>query len=333
MFSVIIPIYNKFRHFEKCLISVFNQTFRGFELIIVNDGSTDGSLEILKEICHLKFANNEKNHQFYYGNIHVKLVNQENMGVSLARNIGVNKASFDFLAFLDADDWWESTYLEEMKNLLLDYPGAGIYGSNYYLVKNGKKKIANIGVETSFKKGVINYCRIYANTLTMPIWTGATIIPKRIFEFENGFNPILKLGEDFDLWIRVALKYPVVFQNKPLANYNQDVELTNRAVGYLYNPKNHMIWNLEYLAHQETINPDFKHLIDKLRVYILFPYYINNQYHEMAARELKKVNWYNQQLSHKIKYAFPVLLLKLWHGLMKAGSRLKQKMVSKGNII
>ncbi len=312
MFSIIIPLFNKSAHIEKCLQSVIDQTFREFVVIIVNDGSTDDSLDKINRFKVSKLQS-------------LQIINQANVGVSTARNNGVKEAKYDYIAFLDADDWWEPTYLEEMKNLIEAYPEAGVYSSNYYLVKSSIRRIAKIGIEPSFSQGLINYCQVYAKTLAMPLWTGATVIHKRIFESENGFKPILRLGEDFDLWVRVALKHKAAFLNKPLSNYNQDVELKSRAIGNLHNPENHMLWNLDYLAEEEKSNPDLKQLLDNLRVYDLFPYFLSKAYHKVAKLELEKVNWLKQPTTAKRKYDTPVLALIALSRLMTIGSRCKQK--------
>ncbi len=314
MFSIIVALYNKSAHIEKCLQSIFNQTFTEYEIIVVNDGSTDDSYEKVQKIsiphsCQLQ------------------IINQQNMGVSSARNNGVKQAKYDLIAFLDADDWWEPTYLAEMKNLIDAFPEAGIFGSGYCLVKNGVSRNADVAVEPAFKMGLINYFEVYSRNLCMPLWTSSVVIRKSIFEAEKGFKPFLKLGEDFDLWVRVALKYPVAFLNKPLANYNQDVMLANRAVGKLHQPANHMLWNLGYLENEEQLNPDLKLLLDKLRLYILFPYYISSRYHLVAKAELAKVDWKLHGPTDKLKYSFPVWILKIWNNFMIVGSGIKQKMI------
>lgn len=321
MFSVIIPLYNKSAFIEKCLQSVLGQTCQDFELIVINDGSTDNSREKVKKII----GNSKRS----------LVIDQVNMGVSTARNQGVTAAKYSFIAFLDADDWWEPAFLEEMKRLIHEYPTAGIYGSGYYTVKNSRKSIEPVGVDPSFMKGVINYFQVYAKTLSMPLTSNSVVIRKSIFESENGFNPELKLGEDFDLWVRVALKYPVAFLNIPLANYNQDVDIVSRAVGNLQKPESHVLWNLMYLADEELNKPDLKQLLDKLRVYALFPYFLNSEYHELVRKELEKIDWEKQPLSAKLRYITPVLILKGWFWLMFLGSWLKQnylKLITKYSI-
>jgi glycosyltransferase involved in cell wall biosynthesis len=233
MFSVIIPLYNKASYIEKAIRSVAAQTCRDFELIVIDDGSKDGGFEIAKKLLAALTPP--------LGGWGATC--QKNQGVSITRNNGVGLAKYDYIAFLDADDWWATTYLEEMKNLIVQYPEAGIYGSSYFKVKNGKYIPANIGVEAGFQQGLINYFQVYAKTLWMPLWTGATILKKDVFIENNGFKPGLKLGEDFDLWARVAIKYPVAFLNKPLAYYNQDVILDTRAVGArLYEKPENMLF-------------------------------------------------------------------------------------------
>jgi glycosyltransferase involved in cell wall biosynthesis len=316
MFSVIIPLFNKSQYIEKCLKSVYDQSFTEFEIIVVNDGSTDDSLEKTKSFKDAKLHS-------------LKIIDQVNSGVSTARNEGVKASTYNYIAFLDADDWWEPSYLKNMKSLIEEYPDAGIYGSNYYIVKNKRKQIATIGVDQTFSKGIINYFQTYAKTLCMPLWTGATIISKNIFESENGFNPKLNLGEDFDLWIRVALKYPVVFLNLPLANYNQDVDSTGRAVGNLHNPENHILWNLEYLKETEKVNHDLKQLLDNLRVYSLFPYFLDKSYLTITQQELKKVDWSKQPLKEKYRYNSPIIFLKFLWSIQLSSSKLKQFLIRK----
>ena len=267
MFSVIIPLYNKAPYIEKAIRSVAAQTCQEFELIVIDDGSTDiaapqppkGGVSI--SYSDIEALIGEKGF----------LVRQTNVGVSITRNTGASLAKYDYIAFLDADDWWAPTYLEEMKALISQYPEAGIYGSSYFKVKNGKHIPANIGVEPGFQHGLINYFRVYAKTLWMPLWTGATILRKDVFNENNGFKPTLKLGEDFDLWVRVAIKYPVAFLNKPLAYYNQDVDQSSRGVvdEKIYNPSEFITFNLDFLAEEERIDSNVKSLLDRLRVYSL----------------------------------------------------------------
>lgn len=342
MFSVIIPFYNKSDYFELCIRSVIKQNIDDIEIIIINDGSTEPEFEALKRIIdkycfrisdsntfHLKdtsfYTTNFRNINLNLSEIRVILINQDNYGISQARNFGSHISQFDYLAFIDADDWWEPTYLDNMKKLIGEFPGAGLYGSNYYIVKNSRKKIAEIALDTNFGKGYIDYFKTYSKKLCMPIWTGAAIIPKSVYLSENGFKPDIKLGEDFDLWIRIALKYPVVFLNQPLSNYNQDVIQKDRAVGNLFKPENHVLWNLNYLNEVENSNFHLKQLLDNLRVYSLLPYYLNCKTRNNAKNELSKVNWEFQPIGVYVKYRLPIYLLSVFNQVMILGSKLNKQ--------
>ena len=315
-FSVIIPLYNKAPYVAKAIGSVLSQSYKDYELIVVDDGSKDDSAEIASEAIDTR------------ANCH--LIKQENAGVSMARNNGVAVSQGQYLCFLDADDWWEPTFLEEMLKLIEEFPHAGIYGTNYTIVNETKRKtkVAPVGVEPGFNKGYIDYCQVYAKTLTMPLWTGAVCIPRQVFDEMKGFPQGIRLGEDFLLWIQIALKYKVAFLNKPLSYYNQDVDVTNRGIGKLHNPKCHMLWNLGFLAEEERVNADFKQLIDNLRTYGLFPYYISKEYHEIARQELDKVDWKHQPVRIRKQYQQPLALLRVRYTLQVVGSRVKQMVLN-----
>ena len=135
-FSVIIPLYNKVPYIRKALESVLAQTYTDYELIIVDDGSTDGSAEIAEAFLQELPAS--------------RLLKQKNAGVSATRNNGFSVSSAEYIAFLDADDWWEPTYLERMAQLIEDYPDAGLYACNYVYYKPGKTHVAINTIETGY---------------------------------------------------------------------------------------------------------------------------------------------------------------------------------------
>ena len=308
-FSVIIPLYNKAPYVRKTVESVLGQTFGDYELIIVDNGSNDGSHEIVAAFTDHR----------------IKIVRlEENVGVSNARNKGVSLASAPQITFLDADDWWEPTFLEEMAGLIDRHPDAGIYGTGYYIVKNGKKRLAPIGVDEGFEEGEINYCAVYAKTLCMPLTSISVAMPRAVFDETGGFKPHLKLGEDFDLWVRIALKHRTVFLNKSLSNYNQDVDVTYRGTHHLRDPKEHMLWNLGYLEPEEKTNADYKQLIDNLRPYSLLPYLLTKQYRSAARQELAKVDWSRQPANTARLYRLPVGILRLRRFALLTGVKIKK---------
>lgn len=307
LFSVIIPLYNKASYVRKAIESVIEQTYKEWELVVVDDGSIDGSGDIVKAIHDNR----------------IRLVRQDNAGVSAARNRGVAESTAPYICFLDADDWWEPTFLEEMARVIERHPNAGIYGTSYYIVKNGKKRIAPIGVDNGFCGGEINYCRVYAKTLCMPLTSSSVCIPRKVFDEVGGFPVGIKLGEDFMLWLSIVLKHKVVLLNKSLSNYNQDVDVTYRGTHHLRDPKEHMLWNLGYLEPKEKIDPGYKQLIDNLRTYGLLPYLLTKQYRNAARQELKKVDWFLQPKKVKRLYQQPIWYLQLRELFLNLGLKIK----------
>ncbi len=319
-YSVVIPVYNKRDYVVRAVESVTAQLQPmaeagvGVELIIVDDGSTDDSYQRVSErIEGLEFC---------------QLVKQENQGVGAARNKGIALAKGRYVCFLDADDWWEPSFLAEIDHLRAEFPEAAVYASGFYLVKNGKKRVAPVGVADGFERGYINYCLTYAKTLCMPITSSSVVISRQSLVEVGCFDEHLTLGEDFVLWIKLALAYKVAFVNRPLANYFQDVPVGKRATRRLHQPEHHMLWNLDFLAEEEKRNGDLKLLLDRLRCGGVKRYYLSKQYHEAAMGVLEKVEWSHIPASTYKFYHSPLWLQRILFGLRGAGYRCKQMAVS-----
>lgn len=313
MFSVIIPLYNKATYIAKAVQSVIDQSYQEFELIIVNDGSTDKSLEIARQFIDKR----------------IRIIDQTNAGVSSARNNGVNTSIYEYIAFLDADDCWESDYLQQMLELIEEYPNVGLYASSYKLIKNGRERNAQIGVPHGFEHGLIPYFDTYYQTMWMPITSSSIIIPKRIFQESGGFEPNIRFGEDFHLWSRLALNYPVAYCNKPLVVYNQDVDPSQRAVGNpkLYPPAQHFIFNLDPLDQAEKKDPSIKRLLDQLRAESLIRYRLTGAYPDQVAAIMQKIDLNNLKPAIRWMYIKPLWMVKAYHQFKRWGSFFKQKLL------
>ena len=321
-FSVIIPLYNKAPYIRKALESVLAQTYADYELIIVDDGSTDGSAEIAEAILQ------DPASRLIASSPH-RLIRQANSGVSAARNNGVAQASGEYIAFLDADDWWEPTYLERMAQLIEDYPEAGLYACNYVYYKPGKTHVA-LNIPT----GYINYPKAYYESGAMPVTSITAIMPRTVFDEMEGFSLGIKLGEDFLLWAKTAMHYPVAFCEEPLAWYNNDVPVALRATKNLHHPNNHMLFRMDSIASSRSplafnLKSDWQALLDKLRVNGLLEYWMSKEYHDIAAQELAKVDWSQQPDSVKRIYKTQIWLLKAKRQVMKWGSAMKQVLVKR----
>lgn len=316
-YSVIVPLYNKVEYVERTLASLFAQTYGDYEVIVIDDGSTDDSYTVASRAIE--------------GHTQCRVLQQGNAGVAAARNRGAQLAQGEYLCFLDADDWWEPTFLEEINGLISACPDAGLYTTGYYLVKNGMRSVAPIGVGGSFRAGYINYCQTYARTLCMPVTSSSVAIPRHVFHYFGGFKTGILLGEDFDLWIRIALKYPVALMNHPLANYFQDVPPSRRATRRLYSPAQHMLWNLDYLADEEKSNPDYKLLIDRLRADGLYRFYLSRQYHAEALVQLERVDWSHVPQSTYRLYHSPLMWQRIRFAVRTQLAIIKSRLlISKG---
>lgn len=313
-FSVIIPLYNKEQYVAKAIKSVLSQIFTDYELIIVDDGSRDDSFAVAQKLIE--------------GQANCHLYKQENSGVSVARNKGVSLSRGEYLCFLDADDWWEPTFLEEMSKLIEEFPDAGIYGANYTIVNetNHKTRVAKIGVEDGFKKGYVNYCQVYAKTMYMPLTSISVSIPRCVFEEMRGFPQGIKLGEDFLLWIQIALKYKVAFLNQPLAYYNQDVEAVSKGVKSKgYDPDTFMTFHFGQFEEDEKVNRDLKVLLDRLRVFSLMRFRIENTYVQRVKQEIAKVDFANVDKKYRFYYKSPYPIVWMATKAQALASWLKQK--------
>lgn len=334
--SVIIPLYNKALFVTKALDSVLAQTFTDYECVIINDGSTDDSASIAQQWMQNKACGER-----------FRLINQPNAGVSAARNHGIELSQGEYIAFLDADDWWEPNYLEEMTRLAGEYSEAGILASNYIYYKPGKTRkgvdeVYDISGERHSEigwSGYINYPRSYYENTGQVVWTGATMINRLVLHdvcSEKGeyFQRGICLGEDFLLWAKVALNHKVAFLNQPLAYYNNDVPASLRLTRNLHAPQTNMLWYLDEIESclksvgvgVDVVVPssDWKHLFDHLRINGLLDYWMSNTYHHQAEVELKKVSCPLPKA-----YSMPLWWLRAKKHIRTIGSYCKQRLLFK----
>ncbi len=200
MFSVIIPLYNKEDCINETLNSALGQSFEDFEIIVVDDGSSDRSVDMVRE----------------FNDPRIKIFSKNNGGVSDARNYGILKAKYDYIAFLDADDFWEVNFLKYMKDLILKFPDGGMYNCSYRIKTKDKIHID----QPNLKEGVVEDYFKEANKYSIS-WTSATVLNKKVFGVVGYFPVGMIGGEDAYMWTKVAIHFPVVFTPKLLAVYNK----------------------------------------------------------------------------------------------------------------
>ena len=207
MISVIIPLYNKEKQIARTLQTVLEQTFQAFEIVIVDDGSTDGSVQEIEQIKDSR----------------IRLIHQQNGGVSAARNRGITEARYDLVAFLDADDEWKPTYLETQYQLYQKYPECSVYACNYKFQNTEGRVTPTIIHKLPFQTedGVLsNYFEV-ASCSHPPLWTSAVMVKKEAIQSIGGFPIGIKSGEDLLTWARLAVQYQIAYCIGIEAVYNQ----------------------------------------------------------------------------------------------------------------
>jgi len=196
-FSVVMPLYNKSYSIIRCIDSVLSQTYINFELIVVDDGSTDDSKYILKEQYFDEIAEGK-----------IRLIEQKNKGVSAARNNGVQIAAHDYLCFLDADDEWLPDFLEQMRKLIADYPLADLYCLAHKVCKDDQYLfVPKHGLPSDHRGYVEDF---FASSTKGSVAKSSKIcVNKGSFLKIGGFPVGVVAGEDLYVWIRLALNGPV----------------------------------------------------------------------------------------------------------------------------
>ena len=271
-FSIVISLYNKADYIENTLKSVLNQTFADYEIIVINDGSTDDSVTKV----------------LGFNDSRIQLYNQENQGASAARNLGIEKAKNEYIAFLDADDLWKINHLEILNALIQNFPNAGIFASRYELVfNNGKNDIPKFkGISADYEGLIPDY---FKTSLPYPIATSSSIvIPKSIFEKTGFFKPAISSGQDVDMWIRIASKYPVAISNKVTASYLHYIEYSLSKTPILDKKLN----DFKDYKKEEESNPNLKKYLDTYRLEYALQYKIagNNKKSKELFKNILKEN-------------------------------------------
>ncbi|MEG1916828.1 MAG: glycosyltransferase [Muribaculaceae bacterium] len=218
-FSIVIPLYNKEISITSTIESVLAQSHRDFELIVVNDGSTDCSLAVVKTIQDPR----------------IKIIDKPNGGVSSARNRGIAEARCEWIAFLDGDDLWNPLFLETIATMIVKYPKANIISTNYNISTQENRLSYNYtGYINDYYGTVLKYSNI--------ICSSAVCIEKKCFDKIGGFKEYLTHGEDLEMWSRIVNTYTLAYTPLIMAVYRVSAE--NRACDM---PKYETSW-FRYIA-------------------------------------------------------------------------------------
>lgn len=199
--SVVIPAYNAEKTITRALDSVLKQTYKVHEVIIINDGSNDNTLQIVKYFS-------QKNE-----NLNIKIIDKENEGVSVARNIGIRESACDWIAFLDSDDYWIDYKIEKQVSIINANPHISLLGtsrnneifSSFFL-----KKIKNL-------EYISARLLLYKNFFSTP----TVMIKKSLVESVGFFDENQKFAEEGDYWIRICNTHQCYLLNESLVNTDE----------------------------------------------------------------------------------------------------------------
>src|SRR5690606_33358398 len=224
MFSVVIPLYNKELSVKNTIQSVLDQTFQEFEIVIVNDGSTDDSVTVVET----------------FNDSRIRLIHQKNQGVSAARNRGIEEAKYEWICFLDADDLWKDNHLEEIVKMMKSYPDEKVFVTSFEY-SSGRKMMGDPKQSEIYK--INNFFTEYLKFKNL-MWTSTVVIHNTCVQKSGMFNEKLILGADIDIWGRLSRIFTIMKNNKGTAMYRD--EAVNRSNAGSYNMKKSFLYYLDF---------------------------------------------------------------------------------------
>lgn len=241
-FSIVIPLYNKANFILATLKSVSNQTFENYEIIIINDGSTDDSLAKIETLKLPKLS------------IHT----QENKGLSAARNRGISLALGQYVALLDADDIWKPTYLKSMFNLIKNYPNHQIFGCSYKESRNGRLMDIHTSFEAQPNQTSYILDDFFSANYNQFIVDQSSLIFECNFIKTHKFNEHIDVGEDVDFYLNYFASKQIIFLNRSLMikNYDDKEQLSASKISEKRVP------DLEQYKYLYSSNPSIQKYID-----------------------------------------------------------------------
>lgn len=283
-FSVIIPLYNKEGFIADTLKSALHQTYQNFEILIVNDGSTDKSLNIASS-----FKDNR-----------ITILNQDNKGLSAARNNGIKHAQADYIAFLDADDLWKTDYLETQYKLISNYNDEFVFATNINLLKPKlTPNLLPIPYSSRFQKKITNYFELCENIFG----PSSLVLRKEVMATIGVFNEAITYGEGDEFFIKCFQNYNLVYYTSPKVLYRTGIK--NQLTAPNKNSKR-IIPDYDVYLKNNT-NYALKKYIDFVhyKLVVLYKMELN---HEKVKFYKKKITPENLNLKRRIKYYLPTNL-------------------------
>jgi len=303
--TIIIPVYNKEKHLRKCLDSIFAQSFQDFSVIIINDGSTDGSQRILDE-CKSNHSN-------------IEMYVQENMGVSYSRNFGISKVKSEYFTFIDADDYVKPDLLQTLNKAILSCPNLDVL--SYSIIKvdvefnevlrNKKPCFESVSGETAMKNFILG-----ATTYDTPVG----YVYRKSYWDGHGFTYALdRYHEDFGLTPLVILNakkmvsldyfgYYNVLSEDSIMRTTDESKIIKKAYDFLY--------HFDVLSREVKLLDICKQMLDLFYVHIVHALIkkamsLNKAAQNEYTKEIRKRKIYKFLPSDNIKRLVKKIAVKL----------------------
>ena len=288
MISVVIPLYNKEQSIAATIQSVLAQTYTDYEIIVVDDGSTDNSLKVVQE--RVSELENER----------VRIIHQENAGVSAARNKGILESKGKYIAFLDADDLWAPNYLATLAALIADFPNAGLYSLGYVEMKGGQSSIS-VRNDIATRRGWVSH----PWQMRKGLWTGSVSASRDRLLNLGMFDTRMTHGEDLDMWWRLILDGGLVEDSTCCAFYKLDAE--NRAMDKVIPLEKHIPYYMDKFVEARAENSEFRSFFDRQMVYRLYPYLFDRHYSAEAREIARKLDYTQLKRSMYFRMRYPLI--------------------------
>jgi glycosyltransferase involved in cell wall biosynthesis len=294
MFSVVIPLYNKQESILQTVESVLQQSYPHFELIIVDDGSTDNSLKVLETISDDRLV----------------IVKKKNGGVSSARNAGIDAAKHDLVALLDGDDIWHRDILLQMHKATQLLPDAAMFGARHDKVTSQEQLKVTKAVSSERIEYVDNY---FAHALNDYMFHSSSVVLRKS-RVQDRFDETLSSGEDLDLWFRIAAKYKVGYIYETLSFYRLNSE--NRALHREFPLQKHLVSKIYGNLSAYFANPAIQSFVTDYILINLRPFYFNSKDRRMAEAQFQLIEQY-APFKKKAIYRLPYGVAKLLYKVVK----------------
>ncbi|RWW92091.1 glycosyltransferase family 2 protein [Flavobacterium cerinum] len=305
-FSIVIPLYNKQDHIIATLKSVIAQTFTDFEIIIINDVSTDDSLKAIRSI------NDNR----------IRLITHDfNKGLSASRNTGIKNAKSNYIALLDADDLWKPQFLEKIHALINYYPQASLFATKYEEVHPGNS-IIPINDPLHTTDGSMTLMNFFtANLGKLLISCSSICINKNVFEKVGHFDETITFAEDIDFYIRANHHYQLAYYNQSHACYMIYSQQQMSLAGI----KDKVIPDFDKYETLAINRPDIKRFLDFYRYFMAKAYRLEGN--KTGFRKMiQNLNYQNLNYKQRFLLIAPLFLIKLI-------TRFKKKLLQKGVVV